>query len=271
MKLVEPAVKQAAAALGIPVIQPATPNSAEFKNWMREQQSDVAIVLAYGRILPSDVLRMPKQGCINLHASLLPRYRGAAPINWALINGETKTGMSLMQMDEGLDTGPVYAMKSISIPSTMNAGELTHEMALLAATMVREDLPRALRGEIEAVAQDSSAASKAPPLEPEIARIDFERPADCVANLIRGLAPRPGAYSALEGKRARILEAAVAERESTGVAGMVTLANRTNIIVQTGKGSIRVLAAQLEGKKVLGAGDLVNGRVVREGQCFGQT
>src|SRR6185503_5571194 len=146
LKLHAPAVKLAAADLGIPVAQPTKIRTPDFLAWLAEQRADVAVVLAYGRILPAPVLTATARGCLNLHASILPRYRGAAPINWAIVRGETETGMSLMQMDEGLDTGPVFAVHRVPIGEDETAGELAVRLGALAADVVRADVPRVVRG-----------------------------------------------------------------------------------------------------------------------------
>lgn len=266
LKLQPPEVKQAALRLGVPVFQPLKVRDGELLAWLRERNADIALVLAYGRILPPDVLAAPKFGCLNLHASLLPRYRGAAPINWVLINGESETGMSLMQMDAGLDTGPVYAMRRLPIASDCNAQQLSDLMAQLGAQMVREDLPRALSGELPAIAQDTALATHAPALGPADFAIDFGSSARQIVNRVRGLSPRPGARALIEGRLLRILAAEVVEETSRAGSGSVLCADKGGIVVQAQPGSFRILEAQIEGKKALPARDLVNGRVLSAGQ-----
>src|SRR5689334_7222204 len=200
LELREPAVKRAARELGIEVYQPVKVKTGELAVWVRARQPDVAVVLAYGRILPPAVLAAPRRGCMNLHASLLPRYRGAAPIQWAIMRGETETGIALMQMDEGLDTGPVYSERRTPILGEDDAATLSGKLAELAAVVVREDLPRAVSGELVAIPQDGSLATFAPPLDREHARIDWAASAPVIVNQVRGLSPRPGAFTTKAGR-----------------------------------------------------------------------
>jgi len=268
MKLSSPEVKQVAERLGLPVYQPLKVRTGELESWLSALHADVAVVLAYGRILPVEVLNAPKRGCMNLHASLLPHYRGAAPINWALINGESETGMSLMQMDVGLDTGPVYTMRKLPITASTDADSLSEQMAALAALIVKEDLPRAVRGELTATPQDEAHATFAPPLKAEHLALRCAQPARQVVNQIRGLSSKPGARAAVSGKLLKILRAEVAEEQSSGEAGRVVLADKNGILVQANPGSFKILFAQPEGKKVMPAADLVNGRLISAGQLI---
>src|SRR5690606_12694290 len=173
LKLHAPAVKLAALELGLPVHQPRAVKSGALANWLETQNADLALVMAYGRILPRAVLEAPRLGALNLHASLLPKYRGAAPINWAIIRGEQETGISLMQMDEGMDTGPVYCRRGLPIPATENAGELAERLAHLAAAVTRTDVPRVVTGDLQAAPQDHAAATHAPPLDRMLTQIDW--------------------------------------------------------------------------------------------------
>jgi methionyl-tRNA formyltransferase len=229
----------------------------------------VAVVLAYGRILPPPVLRAPRRGCMNLHASLLPKLRGAAPIHRAILGGETETGISLMQMDEGMDTGPVYAARRIPIGAQETAGELEQRLAELAALVVRDELPRAARGELLAVAQDDRLATHAPPLGPADRRIDWTRPAHEIANQVRGLEPRPGALTGLRGKLLRIRAARPSDQPDAAPPGTVVRAGRSGVLVATGGGALQIERAQLEGRKAVAARDLVNGRQIAEGDVLG--
>lgn len=269
MRLRAPAVKVAARELGLPVHQPERVRSGELQRWLQEQGADVALVMAYGRILPPDVLATPRRGCLNLHASLLPKYRGAAPIQWALIEGETQTGISLMQMEEGLDTGPVFATRSLPIQEEETLGELSARLADLAAEVTRLDVPRAVAGDLEAVPQNDAEATHAPPLTRADGQLDFRQTAEQLAWRIRGLSPRPGAYGTLlRGDEPRgtlrILRARAVFRDVSEPPGKV-LIRSPRVLVGTGEGLLEILEAQLEGRKALGARDLVNGRVLAEG------
>jgi methionyl-tRNA formyltransferase len=269
LKLAAPPVKEAARALGIAVVQPLKLRTGEFAAWLAAEQADVAVVLAYGRILPRDVLAAPRRGAMNLHASLLPKYRGAAPINWAIVRGETETGVSLMQMDEGLDTGPVYSRHVIPIGEHENAGSLSERIAVLAAEVLRKDLLNAVSGELAAEPQDEAEATLAPLIEREHLRVDFSKPARAIVNLVRGMAPRPGAFTTVNGKTLRLFEVKRCEGEAKAARpGTVALFGR-RALVSTGDGVLELLVAQLPGKKALPACDLINGRVLENGSVLG--
>jgi methionyl-tRNA formyltransferase len=271
LKVTPPPVKEAALELGLSVHQPTKVRTGELAAWLREKAVDVALVMAYGRILPADVLAAPRRGAMNLHASLLPRYRGAAPINWVIVHGETQTGVSLMQMDEGLDTGPIYARHAMDLSDTETAGTLGERMATLAAHVVRADLTAAVEGKLQATAQDETLASHAPLIERPHLLVDWSRSALDIARLIRGMAPRPGAFTLLGGKVLRLHEA----RPTTGpmapgaAPGSVSILGR-RALINTGAGTLELLNAQLEGKKALMAQDLINGRALVEGLILGQ-
>jgi methionyl-tRNA formyltransferase len=264
-------VKEAALELGLSVHQPTKVRTGELAAWLREQDADVALVMAYGRILPGDVLAAARRGAMNLHASLLPRYRGAAPINWAIVNGETQTGVSLMQMDEGLDTGPVYSRHALDLSETETAGTLAERMATLAAHVVRADLEAAVAGRLTAQPQDEALASHAPLIERHHLQVDWGRSAVDIARLIRGMAPRPGAFTLLGGKLLRVHEGRpVAGPMPNGASpGTVSILGK-RALVATGSGTLELINAQLEGKRALMAVDLINGRVLVDGLVLGQ-
>jgi len=269
LKVREPAVKRASLELGLTVHQPTKVRTGALAQWLSEREADVAVVLAYGRILPLGVLEAPQHGCMNLHASLLPKYRGAAPINWAIVRGETETGVSLMQMTEGCDEGPVYVQRRLPIRDDTDAGALTAKVAELAATMVREDLPLAVAGHLAAVPQDDGAATLAPLIQPSHRIIDWSNANQDVTNLVRGMAPAPCAVTSLHGKRLKVLRASVSDDAAPGPAGRVTVSARRRILVASGRGTVEITRAQLEGRRALPAADLVNGRVVVDGDQFG--
>jgi methionyl-tRNA formyltransferase len=185
-----------------------------------------------------------------------------------VIRGETETGISLMQMDEGLDTGPVFARRAIPIGPEETAAELGDRLAELAAEVVRTDVPRAVRGELTAEAQDSALATFAPPIEREHTHIDWARPASEIVNLIRGLYPRPGAYSTVRGKTLRLARARPELTQVAGSPGTVSIAPGPRVLVAASDGSVEILRAQLEGRKELGAAELVNGRTLRDGELL---
>jgi methionyl-tRNA formyltransferase len=263
-----PPVKKRAEERGVEITQPLKVRTGELREWVLARRPDVLVVLAYGRILPVDVLEAAPHGAINLHASLLPRYRGAAPIAWSIIRGETETGVSLMQMDAGMDTGPVLSRHAIPIGADETAGELTEKLASLAAHVVRVDLPRAMSGELVAQAQDEALATHAPPLERDAGRIDFGESAVTLKNLVRGFAPRPGAFTTLGGKMLRVLSVQASDEPRAGAPGTVHV-ERGIPWVTTGRGSLEIMSAQLEGRRLASGKDLVNGRALRADLVLG--
>ncbi|MGK3992665.1 methionyl-tRNA formyltransferase [Sorangium sp. So ce1024] len=271
LELKAPPVKVKAQELGIPVVQPEKVRTPEFAAWVKDADVDVALVIAYGRILPKAVLEAPRRGCMNLHASILPRYRGAAPITWAIVGGEAETGVSLMQMDEGMDTGPVHAIRRIPIGPETTADELAVELGALAARVVRDDLRRAVDGELALTPQDHAAATHAPLLKKEDGRIRWDRGARQVHDHIRGMTSWPGAFTTVEGKALKVLAARVESEAATGEAppGTVVMASRGVVIVACGAGAIQILRAQAEGRKPLAAADLVAGRTLQAGMVLG--
>ncbi len=270
MKLTAPAVKSAALELGVEVHQPVKVRTGDLDQWLREREIELGVVLAYGRILPQRVLDAPRLGCVNLHASLLPELRGAAPINWAIMRGATKTGISLMQMDAGLDTGPVFTTSELSIAATETAGELAERMALAAAQMVERELPRVIAGELIATAQDHARASHAPLLDAATLAVDWSWSAKQISDWVRGLAPAPGARTTRAGKSLKLLQAQPSQaRCPSGAPGEVVLADRSGLIVSCGVGHLEISRAQAEGRKALSAADLVNGRLLSLGDRLG--
>jgi methionyl-tRNA formyltransferase len=207
---------------------------------------------------------------MNLHASILPRLRGAAPINWAIVRGERETGVSLMQMDEGLDTGPVYAVQRIAIGEDENAAELSSRLGEMAAEIVREDLPRAVRGELTAAPQLASEATLAPILEKKDGQIDWNCPPTKVHDLVRGMTPWPGAFTHVAGKLIKILATRRSTFSSREVApGTILVADPDTVLVACRDGTLEILRAQVEGRKPLGARELVAGRTLTAGARFG--
>lgn len=266
MELSPPPVKEAALQLGLPVVQPTKLRNGDFAAWVREQRADVAVVIAYGRILPKDVLEAPTHGCVNLHASLLPKYRGAAPITWAVVDGETESGVALMRMDEGLDTGDVLASMRTTIGSDETAGELYARLSELSAELTVRELPRYLRGELQAVPQVHAEATLARMLRKEDGRVDWTKSASQLHNHVRGMSPWPGAWTTLSGKTLKLLKAAHLPGDARAAApGTIVLADKSGVVVATGNGLLNLVTVQAEGKKAMGAADWVNGRGVSVG------
>jgi len=265
-----PPVKQRALELGLEVHQPTRVRTPDFVEWVASKQADVALVMAYGRILTQQVLDAPARGCMNLHASLLPKYRGASPITWAVVHGETETGISLMQMDAGLDTGPVYSMHRIAIETEQTAGELAERLARLAADVVRADLAAAVEQRLVAQPQDASKATHAPILSREHGRMDWGRSARSLHDHVRGMQPWPGSFTQVHGKLLKVLRARVrAEEGQQASPGTVLVADAGGLVVACGSGALELLQVQLEGRKALGAREFVAGRGVGQGEVLG--
>jgi methionyl-tRNA formyltransferase len=266
-----PAVKVAAQRLGLEVLQPEKLRDGTLAGWLRELGADVALVMAYGRILPVEVLTAPRLGCLNLHASLLPKLRGAAPIQWAIWRGDTETGVSLMQMDEGLDTGPVLLKRNLAIGPEENSGELASRLSRLAADVTADALPRFERGELTPEAQDESLSTLAPLIQPSDCRVNFDQPATQVARQIRALSPKPGAFTALGKMRLKLLKCRPwpqAPRERTP--GVLSAPSTGRLLVTCGENSaLEVLVAQLEGKPARTAEELLHGRTLVPGSSLG--
>lgn len=269
MRLAAPPVKEAALALGLDVFQPTRVRDGELLRWLTHLRVDLALVAAYGRILPPDVLAAPAHGCLNLHASILPAHRGAAPIQWAIAKGDVETGISLMQMDAGMDTGPVYAVRRMPIPDGMNAGELTHELSELAAAMVGEELLAAVAGRLLAVPQDERRATAAPPISKEHLPIDWSLPSTRIVNQVRAFAPTPGAFTLAGERRLKVLEAKRGSTSSAQTPGTVLGTHLDAVVVQSGDGSVEIWRAGAEGKNPQSGKSLINGRLLAVGQRLG--
>lgn len=268
MKLRPPAVKTRALSLGLDVHQPLKVRDGSLAEWMRGRDADVALVIAYGRILTANTLEAPRLGCVNLHASLLPEFRGAAPIQRAIMAGKTETGVCLMQMDEGMDTGDVLACHKVPILPGDDAGSLAMKLGQTAADVTRDELPRFVRGELPKTKQDDSRASYAPPLTKEDTRLHLFAPAQTVVNQIRGLSPRPGVKCELVRdetvRRIKILQARTFPSAPPLSVGQVIWEGQ-HLVVGTSDGAIEILSAQPEGKKPQSPVDLKNGRVFLDG------
>jgi methionyl-tRNA formyltransferase len=271
MKLAPPPVKVLAEQLGIPVVQPTKIRTPEFAESLRAQQADVALVIAYGRILPNAVLAAPRIGCLNVHASLLPKLRGAAPIQWSIVRGERETGVCLMGVEEGLDTGPVYARESLIIGRDETSAELSLRLSELGANVVRSELPRVVAGELIAEPQDHARATLAPILSKQDGEVDWTRPARELHDLARGFAPWPSAFTWVSGTDARLKlhrTLVLEEQGAHGQAGEVVAATRDGIDVACGAGVLRILELQAEGARRLGAAEFLVGQRLAKGTQF---
>ncbi|HVY48983.1 MAG TPA: methionyl-tRNA formyltransferase [Minicystis sp.] len=270
LELKPPPVKVRALERGLDVAQPTKIRTPEFAAFIAEKRADVALVIAYGRILPKAVLEAPRRGCMNLHASLLPKYRGAAPIAWAIANGEAETGVCLMQMDEGMDTGPVYSAHRLAIGPDETADELAVRVGALAADVVRRDLAAAVEGRLAATPQDAAAATVAPILEKEHGRVDWALCARAVHDRARAMTSWPGAFTTANGKTLKLLATRLAEEDAVlGAPGAVVSAGKDGAVVACGRGGIRLLRAQVEGRRPQSVGELVSGRALAAGMRLG--
>jgi methionyl-tRNA formyltransferase len=269
MKLKPPAVKERALELGLEVAQPTKIRSAEFAEELRALDLDVIVVVAYGRILPKAVLEAPRRGCVNVHASLLPRFRGAAPIQWAIASGDRVTGVCLMQMDEGLDTGPVFARRELAIGDDHDAASLGEELAQLGAELLREELPRVVSGELVAVTQPEEGATYARLLEKRDAVIDFERSARQLYDHFRAMRPWPGSETTLVGERLKVHACEARDETHDAAPGTVVRASAEGIDVATGGGVLRLREVQLPGKRPISAAQLVAAREGLVGRVLG--
>lgn len=256
-------VKARAEASGLQVLQPPTLRSAEAQGALGTLGADVFVVVAYGLILPASVLAIPPMGCINVHFSLLPRWRGAAPVQWAIMQGDTTTGVSIMQMDEGLDTGPVLLRQPEQVHPDDTAGTLAARLSALGARLlleVLEDLES-----IEPRPQTGTGATYAAKLTSQDARIDWTLPAGDIKNRIRALNPRPGAWGVLGGKRLKLLKAQVTERPSGAGPGIVQ-AGDGSVMVNTGTTMLELLQVQPEGRGPMPVPEFLRGRRLTSGE-----
>jgi methionyl-tRNA formyltransferase len=250
-------VQRFAESVGIPVRTPKSLKGDAEQRAFAELEADAAVVVAYGLLLPSPVLHAPRLGCFNLHASMLPRWRGAAPIQRAIMAGDTETAAAVMRMEEGLDTGPVCLAEAVAIGSDMTAGELHDVLAQRGASLMVRALGALERGSLDCVPQASAGITYAKKIDKAEARIDFARPAREVHDLVRGLSPFPGAWLEVgEGRRERIKVLRTALAAGTSAPGEV-LDDR--LTVACGKGAVRLVELQRAGKKPMAAGDLLRG------------
>ncbi|MBL0224391.1 MAG: methionyl-tRNA formyltransferase [Geobacteraceae bacterium] len=264
--VMSPPVKELAARYALPVYQPHKVRDPDFIETLRNLAPDVIVVIAFGQILPKSLLDIPPLGCINVHASLLPRYRGAAPLNWCIINGETETGVTTMLMDVGLDTGPMLLKRSTPIDGDEDIVSLHDRMSAMGAELLSETLDRLVAGTIEAQEQNDSESCYAPMLKKEDGRINWDRDARSIHNQVRGLAVWPGAYTCLNGQVLKVYRSKVAD--GNGLPGTVVRADRHGIEVACREGSLIVEELQLAGKKRLEAASFLAGFALPVGALF---
>ena len=272
--LIAPPVKEYAESQGIPVYQPVKIKAPESVEVLKTIPADVYVVAAYGQILSQEILDIPKYGCINVHGSLLPEYRGAAPIQRSIANGESKTGVSIMKMDKGMDTGAVYSTVSFPILDTDNEDTIYLKMAETGAPELLKVLKSVEAGTAVAVPQDNDKATYAPPLSKEEGLIDFKKSAKSIDCLVRGFLKWPTAYTTVNGKFLKVFETKVHDRlesvDTTDFEPGALIVTKKNVYVATGEGILELIEVQLEGKKRMGACDFVRGMHLAGGDFLGQ-
>ncbi len=270
-------MKETALAANIPVLQPEKIRAPEAQDLLQKLSPDCIVIIAYGQIIPARLLPIPQLGWINLHASLLPKYRGAAPINWALVNGETKTGATTMRIDAGMDTGDMLLQRELEIGPSETAPELSRRLSEVGAPLMVESLRGLAAGTVVPRPQDHSKATLAPILKKEDGRIAWTRTAQEIYNRMRGFAPWPGAYTAFRGQTCHLWGEPVSKEagESISRVGAVPgtmLVERNKVLVSCGDATIlRLLTVKLEGRKEISALEFANGARLKTVERFDET
>ena len=264
-KLTPPPAKVLAESFGIPVLQPTKIKTEEFRIGMLSYQPDLIVVAAYGRILPKTLLELAPLGCINVHGSLLPRYRGAAPIQWSVINGDTETGVTIIQMNEGMDTGDIVLKAKIDMSPDETAGSLFDRLAALGSATLLKAIKGLQEGTIIPVPQNHDVATVAPMLKKEDGLIDWQKDAKEIECLIRGLDPWPTAYCFLDSKRLRLFRPEVLHKESNARPGTVLQADKRGISISCGNNTLLIKEIQPEGKKRMTVESFICGHPIAPG------
>lgn len=258
-------VKEAALKHNLTVYQPVKVRDEEFVNILKDIKPDVMVVVAFGQIVSKEILDIPKYGCINIHASLLPKYRGSAPIQWSIINGDEKTGVTTMQMNEGIDTGDILEVEEVIIDRKETGGSLFDKLSEVGAKLIIHTLENIEKGNITPVKQNEAEASHVKMLTKEFGRIDFNKPAVEIERLIRGLNPWPSAYTKLDNKTLKIWDADVVDKEYEGSVGEVVDVDKTCIYIKTGDKTLAINELQLEGKKRMETSAFLLGYKIEKG------
>ena len=272
-------VKEVALAANLPVHQPERIRSPESQELLQKLAPDAIVIIAYGQIIPARLLTIPKLGWINLHAGLLPKYRGAAPINWAIVNGETRTGATTMRIDAGVDTGDILLQREIEIAPAETAPELSVRLSEIGAPLMAETLRGLAAGSIAPRPQDHTKATQAPMLKKEDGRIDWNRPAQEIYNRMRGFEPWPGAYTVFRGQTCHLFGEPLSKEEGIRLHPEATTAPEgtlspggNSLFVSCGNATVlRLLAVKLEGRKQVSAAEFANGARLASGERFGNT
>lgn len=269
-KLPPSPVKKLAEEAGIPVYQPEKIKAAEFVQILRDLKPDVMIVVAFGQILSQEILDIPPFGCINVHASLLPKYRGAAPINWCIINGEQVTGVTTMFMDKGLDTGDMIIKEEIKIHENETAGELHDRLMMIGASVLSETMELLKNRTAPRIPQENGEATYAPIMNKSLGRIDWSKDANVIINLIRGTYPWPGAFSTYNGKVFKIFSAiALNDSARNENYGCVSQVGKNSITISCGTGSLKILELQFQNEKRMEVEAYLRGHEIAEGVLLG--
>lgn len=265
-----PPVKETAIAHDIPVYQPVRVREEEFIQVLRDYAPDVIVVVAFGQILPESILNLPKYGCVNVHASLLPKYRGAAPIQWVVIDGEKETGVTIMYMEKGLDTGDMIAKTVIPIDEKETGESLHDKLCVLGGPLLLDVLKQFEEGTAVREKQQDELSCYAKMLTKDLGQIDWNRDAVSIERLIRGLNSWPSAYTSYKGKTLKIWEAEVVKGKDSAIAGSIIAVDKTSFTVQTGEGALRILEVQLQGKKRMQVQAFLLGNPTTEGMILGE-
>ena len=267
-KIVFSPIKELALQHGLNLLQPEKAKEGAFQKALKGLQPDLCVVVAYGQILPESVLKMPKYGAVNVHASLLPKYRGAAPIAWAILKGEKVTGVTTMVMDQGMDTGDILMQSEVPISAEDTCQTLQNRLADLGARLLIETLTKMKEGDIRPVPQDHSKATYAPPLKKEDGHIDWQKEAEEIDLQVRAFNPWPGAFTRWEDRLLRIYKGAVRERVLTGKIGTVVWVGSDFIEVEAGKDAYLIKEVQLEGRKRMSTREFLSGHPIPVGTVF---
>ena len=262
-------VKEKALRYNIPVYQPRKVREPEFVEVLKGLGPDIMVVVAFGQILTRAVLDIPAMGCVNVHASLLPKYRGAAPIQWAVIDGEKETGVTTMMMDEGIDTGDMLEKEAVSIAEDETGDSLHDKLKEAGARLIISTLRKLEAGTLVRTPQTDQGTCYAKMLKKTMGDIDWTMEAEAIERLVRGLNSWPGTYTGWKGKTLKIWKAAVVDREHEGVCGQVVYTDKNTILVKSGKGALSLLELQPEGKKRMGTDAFLRGYPVEAGTVFG--
>ena len=264
-----PPVKECAVAHGIEVFQPKKIREEENVEYLRQYNADIIVVAAFGQLLPKSILDMPKYGCINVHASLLPKYRGAAPIQWSVINGDPVTGVTIMQMDIGMDTGDMIAKREVVIGEEETGGGLFDKLAEVGAKLCVDSMVEIENGTATRTPQNHDEATHVSMISKELGNVDWNKSAVEIERLIRGLNPWPSAFTQLDGKTFKLWKAKVVEETTDKAPGTIVRVGKDCLTVQTGEGLLSLLEVQLEGKKRMEVDAFLRGYQVEEGTCLG--